>query len=59
MTAFDLILLRPQEQTSQTVENVVHFETDFGDENTVHVEFSDETTESFSGIGLTPSGASI
>lgn len=49
----DIILLFPSEQKTKTVEDVVSFETDHGDKNTIILDQTDGRAEEHTARGLT------
>lgn len=55
--AFNIVLHFASENRTLTIKNVVSFEIEWGDQNIVHYEKEDGTTDSESGVGLTVSSA--
>jgi hypothetical protein len=51
----NLVLLFPERSQTKTLEGVESFETEWGDENTIAVEYADGSDDTFSGIGVTVS----
>lgn len=52
---FEIVLHYPTEGTTKTVTNVISFETEWGDKNTINVEYADGEQDNFTAVGLTVS----
>lgn len=52
----DIILHFAAEERTETINDVTHFETEWGDTNSVYIEQADGSSRRWSGRGLTVSG---
>jgi hypothetical protein len=55
---FEIVLHYPTEETTKTVTNVISFEIEWGDKNTINVEYADGEQDNFTAVGLTVSAGS-